>query len=65
MVWGDVIRIYIHTYITYIHTGIAGLQGAQEISPGTGIYHGGERDAVEGHFSVFFFRVMVRESVRG
>ena len=28
--------------------GIAGLEGAREVSPGTGIYYGGEHDAVEG-----------------
>jgi hypothetical protein len=45
--------MHTYTYIyIYIYIGIAELQGAQEISPGTGIYYGGERDAVEGHCSV-------------
>lgn len=43
--------------------GIADLQGAKEISPGTGIYYGGERDACDavlsGKCSVLDFRFFV------
>ena len=68
--------MYTYTYSVYfggpedqgekglmIH-GIANLRGAHEISPGTGIYCGGEVDAVEGVLSgvLFFAKILFPSS---